>query len=272
MIDRRGLVVAALSSTALAGSALAGVGEDVEVTVTIESLAPMHGTYHTPFWVGFHDGSFDTFDMGSAASTGLQSLAEDGNAATIMDDFMMSGAGSTQGLIASGMGIPPFAPGEVGSMNFTINAANSQYFSFLSMVIPSNDAFVGNDDAMGISLFNGMGEFVGADFFITGAMVWDAGTEVNDELPENTAFLGQMAPNTGVDENGTVQPHMGYLGSAGAGGALGNILGSEDFTGADFTLDGYPIARITITQVPAPGALAMLGLAGIAAHRRRRLG
>jgi uncharacterized protein (TIGR03382 family) len=100
-------------------------------------------------------------------------------------------------------------------------------------------------------------------------MVWDAGTEVNDEIPENTAFLGQMMPDTGVDENGVIGLHAGFQGSQALGGALGNILSSPQFAGGDFTIPGYPIARITI--VPTPGALALLGFAGLVGRRRRRV-
>ena len=38
------------------------------VRVEVENLQPADGFYFTPLWVGFHDGSFDMFDAGSAAS------------------------------------------------------------------------------------------------------------------------------------------------------------------------------------------------------------
>ena len=52
-----------------------------------------------------------------------------------------------------------------------------------------------------------------------GSDVLDAGTEVNDESRVNTAFFGQMTPDTGVDENGVVNPHPGFL-PEGSGGIL----------------------------------------------------
>jgi len=95
-------------------------------------------------------------------------------------------------------------------------------------------------------------------------MVWDAGTEVNDEVPQNTAFLGQTVANTGVNENGEVHPHPGFM-------AGGNILSAPGFQNADFTRAGYPIAHIQVNQVPLPGALVMLGsgLLGLIGWRRR---
>jgi hypothetical protein len=234
----------------------------VEITVTIENLAPADGNWLTPVWGGFHDGGYDLFDPGSAASPGLERIAEDGNAMVLREEF---GAGAPSGV--DGMiGGAPIAPGDVVTQTFTVDAAN-RFFSYASMVLPSNDAFVGNADAMGVAVFGEDGTFTGADFFLTGDMVWDAGTEVNDELPENTAFFGQAAPDTGVPEGGVVALHPGFLGSLGNPGTP-SILGDPQFAGADFTIPGYPIARVTI--VPAPGALALLGLAGLAGPRRRR--
>jgi hypothetical protein len=39
------------------------LAENVTVTVTIEDLAPTNGTNQTPQWVGFHDGTFDLYDV-----------------------------------------------------------------------------------------------------------------------------------------------------------------------------------------------------------------
>ena len=51
----------------------------VDVVVKIESLVPENGVYFTPVWVGFHDGSFDLFDVGSLAGEPIERLAEDGD-------------------------------------------------------------------------------------------------------------------------------------------------------------------------------------------------
>jgi hypothetical protein len=268
MREKLFVAVAAWTTLALGGAALAQ-GQSTQIRVTIENLAPQFGTYQTPFWVGFHNGTFDIYDLGSAASAAVESIAEDGNTAPLSAAFTLSGAGALEGVIPGSA--PQFPPGDVSTMVFTLdgNNANSRYFSYASMVIPSNDAFVANDDAMAHMIFDGAGNFVGADFFITGAMVYDAGTEVNDEIPMNTAFFGQAAPNTGTDENGVVHLHPGFNGSFGNPG-IQSILADPMFAGADFTLAGYPIARITITEVPAPGVLTLIGIAGCLARRRRR--
>ena len=74
-----------------------------------------------------------------------------------------------------------------------------------------------------------------------GDAVDDAGTELNDEAPENTAFFGQMMPDTGQDEGTVVHEHVGYK-RPGNGG----ILDDPQFANADFTAPGYAVARIRV--------------------------
>ena len=38
------------------------------VKVIVENRAPGNGTWQTPFWAGFHNGSFDVYTQGVAAS------------------------------------------------------------------------------------------------------------------------------------------------------------------------------------------------------------
>ena len=91
------------------------------------------------------------------------------------------------------------------------------------------------------SIFSASGRFLGADFVVWGADVNDAGTELNDEAPENTAFFGQMAPDTGQDEDVVIFDHVGFK-LPGSGGILDDAM----FGNADFTAAGYAVARIQI--------------------------
>ena len=216
--------------------------DNVIVRITVENTAPVSGNFLTPFWFAFHDGSFDQLDVGSAASPGIERLAEDGTIAALGAEFLASGAGSAATAVFGAGG--PIANGETASTLLVLDpdAASSRFVSYASMVIPSNDAFVGNDDAMEHAIFDAAGNFLGADFTILGSEVWDAGTEVNNEVPSDTAFFGQTMPDTGPSEGGVIANHPGFIPG-------GPILSSAMFSGADFTQPGYQIANIRIELV-----------------------
>lgn len=222
-----------------------------DVRVTVENLSPTDGTLITPVWAGFHDGTFDLYNQNEAASAALERLAEDGNTGPLSALFGTAALGGVDATLLAGGAFPPFAPGASASMDFSLDrySAAQRYFSYASMVIPSNDAFIANGNPLAFPIFDPSGNFLGADFVVMGSMVLDAGTEVNDELPVNTAFLGQAAPDTGTTENGTVMPHAGFK-PVGAGGILDGSFGGFGFSAADFTAPGYQLARIRVTAVP----------------------
>ena len=181
-----------------------------ELRITVTNTSPAGGTFLTPTYFGFHDGAFDLFDVGEAASPGLESLAEDGAAATLAQERLAVSPDS-QGIVVTGAQ-GPIVTQEVTTATIDIDGSVNRFASYGAMLLPSNDAFVGTDEA--VTLFNEDGSFAGASRTVfTGADVYDAGTEVNTE--EDAAFLNQTAPNTGVTEGGTVQLHPGFNGSAG---------------------------------------------------------
>lgn len=215
------------------------------VKVTVENIAPEEGLIITPVWVGFHDGSFDFFDLNKPASASLETLAENGITDMLAMDLKNSGSGMIEGTM-TGPGFrddphPVIPPGATVTMTFTVDSNRDRYLSYAAMLVPSNDAFIGNDTP--IEIFDQSGHFKGADLIVTGNGIWDAGTEVNDEVPQNTALLGQVMPNVGETENGTVMYHPGFMSD-------GNILTA--FPKANFmnpSASNYQLARIRIEQV-----------------------
>ena len=232
----------------------------VELRVTVENLNGEGGLYFTPVWVGFHGGDFDLFDAGSSASEGLEHLAEDGDAATLRADF--SGYAGMDDMIFNEPGFagaPIFDPGQKSTVTYDLDPSTHQYFSYATMVIPSNDAFVGNDDAMAYQLFNDDGEFNGPmSFVVYGNQVYDAGTEANTET--EAAFLNQMAPNTGTATQDGISMHMGFNGSMGnPDGTPVNFLGATlppgtmlNAPAGDFTYPGHAMMRVTIQMAAEP--------------------
>jgi Ca2+-binding RTX toxin-like protein len=219
--------------------------QEQKIAITVENLAPENGGSLAPFWFGFHNGQFDSFNEGESASPAIEALAEDGNTEPISQQFDDTNFGEVQGTLRGSLG-GDFAPGQVIETEVVLdgNSALSQYFSYASMILPSNDQFIANDNARDHLIFDDNGRFLGAEFTVNALEAWDSGTEVNDEIPENTAFFGQTTPNTGVDENGVVTQAPGFL-PPGSGG----ILDDPRFANADFTAPGYQIASVRIANL-----------------------
>ncbi|ADE13480.1 conserved hypothetical protein [Nitrosococcus halophilus Nc 4] len=186
-----------LASLALgAGFSIAPHAQAVEVTVTIENLSPSNGLFLTPVWVGFHNGNFDIYDLNTPASSALEQLAEDRNNDPLSAEFMASEPDGTDATITESSRIlGPFDPGSRARQTFDLNPATNRFFSYATMVIPSNDAFIANANPQAHELFDAEGNFIGPiTFTVLGTQVRDAGTEANTET--DAAFFDQTAPNT----------------------------------------------------------------------------
>ncbi len=228
-----------------------------EIKVKVELLTATGGVFATPLWVGFHDGSFDSYDTGSPASLGIERIAEDGDVSELRAIFASSTTGQ-DGVILNPEGFagaPVFEPGSSSTMVFDLDQSTQRYLSYATMIIPSNDAFVANANPMAHQLFDGEGNFVGPfTFTVYGSQVRDAGTEENTEL--DAAFLNQSAGNTGNMTSESISVHLGFNGSMGNPNAMPvNILGGTVASGdvidpvlGDFTTSNYPIMRITVSQ------------------------
>ncbi|MEM7478594.1 MAG: spondin domain-containing protein [Planctomycetota bacterium] len=216
--------------------------------VSVENLAPEGGLYETPFWVAAHDGTFDIGTLGESAADfgGLEALAEEGDASGVSTRFQTANVGNDAVITAPAgfPGAPVFDPEEVASLDLTVDDTQaSRYFSFASMVIPSNDAFIGNLNPQAYEIFDAGGSFLGPQSIVVyGNQIWDAGTEVNNPVG-GAAF--SAAGGTSSDENGLISQHLG----------LDDFVGTELVTGDNlesaFTAL-TPIARITLSLASNP--------------------
>ncbi|MCH6258507.1 spondin domain-containing protein [Puniceicoccaceae bacterium K14] len=260
-----------LTRAVLPLAVLAGVSvEASSIKITVENLSPDDGIWFTPVFLGFHDGSFDTFDAGSAASGSIEALAEGGDTSGLMGDIgSVSGAiGHTLVQDTTAMGPPGvlFNPGSSNSYTFDLDSTDNRYFSFASMLLPSNDAFFGNDDAMGYELFDINGDFnYGFEVNIYGSDIWDSGTEENDGMGAPFSMIGGVSTDT---VNGVVAQH------AGLDNFIGTNLGNGNPLGSAFSAN-TALVRITAEKVPdatpfigAIGGLALLGF-NVVARRKR---
>jgi hypothetical protein len=231
------------------------------VNVTIENVAPADGFFFTPVFLGFHDGTFDVFDGGAMASPELELLAE-GGVTSDLSNLLTGGQSSALARTVAGtsVGPPPFDPGESISTVFSLDATNNRYLNYASMVIPSNDAFFGNDNAL--ELFDAAGNFNGTQTFdITAGMIYDGGTEVND-INGGAAFSALGGTST------TEALPIGLIDLADLNLFVGTDTVSGATIGSGLTADTV-VARFTIA-VPEPSSFAVMGLVGLVMAARRR--
>jgi hypothetical protein len=239
-----------------------------QVQVSIKNLALDQGVALSPFTLIAHDGSFDAFDSGlSAAGTGIENVAEGGNGTLLISEATTAQASAvTDTLIATSGGFGPgiFLPGASGSATLSLDPTANRYLTYGAMVVPSNDAFLGNDDPTAVELFDGAGNFSALDFILYGSDIWDAGTEVNQLF--GAAYVVGQNGALGDDEGGVVHKDL----------ALFNIFNGQAIpSGGDFTqipASRTPIASVSFKVVPEPSTILLLafGLLGFTGLGRRR--
>ena len=232
------------------------------VVVRVENAQPELGTFLTPPWIAIHDGTFDSYDGGMPANVPLggneiEALAEDGNNGPISATFASLLPNAPQVTALTGP-VGPLAPGSFATVTLNVDPTVDRYFSYASMVIPSNDAFIANGNPVAHELFDGSGNFVGQGFVVSGDETNDAGTEVNDEVSQNVAFLGQAGPNIGVTENGLVlTPSPGFA-SAGSLAFPDGVLNHPAFSNGDFNDEDDRLFAVSFRYVDLGGPVRFL--------------
>jgi hypothetical protein len=189
------------------GEGLEGIAEDgsaaaLGVDLTDRTgvnvlLSPGVYAVHTGPAVLFEDGAADYGD-------GLERIAEDGNPSALGAALAADADLSASGVFDTGVGAAspgPIGPG--GAYVFTLTAMPGDRLSFATMYAQSNDLFYA-PSGEGIGLFSGSTPLDGDVTSLV--MLWDAGTEVNEEPGVGLDQAPrQGAPDTGAAEGGVVR-------------------------------------------------------------------
>lgn len=187
----------------LVGVSPAEGGSERTYRVTVTNLTS--GQPMTPFVVAAHSGTTDVFSSGSAASAGLQSIAENGGVPDLVAELS---ANPQVGDIAVA-GSAPIAPGATVYAEIT-TTPGARKLSLAGMLICTNDGFAGIDSLQ----LNANGQTR-----VVYGFAYDAGTEINTEdyqdLVPPCDGLGQTGmSNPALAENGVVLSHPGIQGGA----------------------------------------------------------
>lgn len=256
------ILAVALALTSL-GTASAAGAQTKRVTVTVENLAPPEGIAFAPLRVGFGNGSFDAFDTGEAAGAPIISVAEGGSGSLWFPAFAAAEPGAVLGTVGGLL-----LAGQTASASFRVDALANPFFTFGSMVVPSNDHFIGNEDPREYRLFDAAGNLRITSIGQTAGEIWNAGSELFD--PAAAAFLQGGNNDLRTAEGGVVRFEFAEL--AGYDGL---------FTGAGYRFTSglsadTPIYRISFSAVavPEPSTWLMMilgfGVIGAGIRRSRR--
>jgi hypothetical protein len=207
-----------------------------DVSVEITNLT--HGIYFTPILISSHGADSDLFEVGEAASTELQTMAEGGDISGLDTLLVNEGAinvtNPAEGLLAP-----------AASTSATLDTETNGYLSIVAMMLPTNDGFIGLDNWSIPSEAGTYTVYLNA---------YDAGTEANDEIvngggaintpgiPANPGSNGG-SDGTGVtteESNETVHIHRGSVGDIDATGGASDL---------DSRVHRWlnPVARVVIT-------------------------
>jgi hypothetical protein len=257
-------VVCGLSS--LVGLASNASAEVMRVTVTVRNLAPTNSVSFAPLRLGFGNGTFDAFNIGQSANAAITSIAEGGSGSAWFPAFTAAEPNAVLGSVGGAL-----TPGTTASSFFDIDtaSANNRFFTFATMVLPSNDLFLGNDNPAAFQLFNANGTLAISTINQTAGQIWDNNSEIAD--PANAAFVVGGVNSQRTPENGLIAFDRTELNvfnglTTGAGYVFNSTLLPTDATQV------YQIG-FSITAVPEPssmmlGAMAFGGIGLVTARKR----
>jgi hypothetical protein len=216
-------------------SSTPALAQDVDIAIT--NLT--NGTFFTPLLIAAHVPTTHLFELGTAASTNLQAMAEGGDISGLSTDLDAVGADKVENPAGG-----PLAPGMTTTASLTTASGNT-HLSLVAMLVPTNDGFVGLD---GLMLPSKPGTYT---YYLNG---YDAGTEANNEVVNGGGTPGVLgvpgdpgghngSGGTGVtttEVNQTVHIHPGVLGDTNPSGGPSDL---------DSSIHRWlnPVAKLVIT-------------------------
>ncbi len=251
-------LVLASAAGALAAPVFA---QPVAIRVTARNLSPMNSLTFAPLRVGFNNGTYDAFNNGQAPTAPIISIAEGGSGADWFPAFAAADPTATLGTVISSPA-GPLLPGASATATFVVDPSVNRFFTFGSMVVPSNDYFIGNDSPTQYMLFNMQGQLNITTIIQRARDIWDAGSELDDAF--GAAFLVGSNNDDRIPQNGVVGFDFEGL------DVFNGLTTAAGYTFQRTVQANDPVYEISFEIIPAPGAAGLLAMGGLLAARRRR--
>ena len=209
-MTRLSIVFALVAVVALLGvlavTTLAANDQDDEMMVELSITNLTRGQIMSPVLVARHDAGADPlYSLGEPASQALAKMAEDADSSGLTEAWDPETNDNVSEAMDVALNGGPIPPGKTVTMNFDIDDGNS-LVSFASMLVSTNDAFIG---ANHLDVSKSRSMMLNA---------YDAGTEANSE---SCAFI--PGPPCGKhlhdpsDAEGFIHVHAGIHGGNGSG-------------------------------------------------------
>ncbi|MGF1757722.1 spondin domain-containing protein [Photobacterium sagamiensis] len=173
--------------------------EQRSYTVTVKNLTSNQPL--SPVALLVHDAQYRLFSIGEASSNALERLAEAGDNSAVLAEKE-----TNEHINYSFSGTGVILPGSSDTISFTIDPAIGNQMSLASMLVNTNDGFIGetriNIDTLEVG-----------DSLNINMNVWDAGTEANDEASETVPgpAAGGKGFNSIRNDNDQVSFHPGVI-------------------------------------------------------------
>jgi len=233
--------------------------------VTVENLAPANSIALAPFRFGFGNGTFDSFDnnqtaflLGAAsiAEAPIVTIAEGGSGSNWFPAFQAAEPNADLGSIL-GPTIPPILPGQMSSTVIDVDPTN-RFFTFATMVVPSNDHFLGNANPIAFEVLDVNGNVALTSFTEDASRIWDAGSET--ENPANAAFLVGGVNDQRENENLPVTFNFADLSAFnGLTTAAGYVFDSSLLS------TNTPVLSVSFQAIPEPSTVTLVLVGTLAA-------
>ena len=133
-----------LMASAMLGAGWSAAAQATTLEISITNTAQAGGFAITPVYSAFHDGAFDAFDAGSAASAGVELIAETGMTGGLPGERLAVSPDSVAVVVGAPQSGPPtIDPGETGTATINVDGLFSVSGSFALTQVSADESVFG---------------------------------------------------------------------------------------------------------------------------------